>query len=369
MRILYAPDANTSGASSDSTANEGATSTQDAPSVPSTEQQPAAQTGEATLDQVLAKGFDEAIVREGGTPTPAEGAEASDVQQLNKTAKQQAEAGEQTATVTEQEPSDQEKHEEKGPIPYERFQEVVQERNEIKKTIEQLEPMAESHKKVLEFCQNNDISNDDFVQAMEFTALMKRDPQAFWEKFKPVVEGLGVLSGDKLPEDLAKDVEDGVMPMERAKELAQLRAQRLHQGKVSELTQKQAVERQQQAFIQSVHQAWSEWDASKRKTTPDFKPGGNGLWELVNDRMTALATATGPNGQPVRPIRSPADAVKLAEEAYSFVMGTAKKIVPLAGARRALSSAGSSTRQTPSAEDAPTFEEAMQTKARELGVI
>lgn len=372
MRILRMPDANSEGASSNPSAAASEAAGQDAQAASSAEQAAAEAPGES-LDAILKKGFDEAIAKEGESPTPEE-AEASRIQQLNETGREKSEAVEegQEKPSAEKEPDEaaEEQHDDPSkPVPYERFQQVIQERNEVREQMRDIQPKAELHDRLVKFCQDNQLTDDDYVQAMEIAALLKNDPQQAWEKLKPIVEGLGVLSGDKLPDDLAKDVEEGALTMERAKEIATLRAQTKFREKSQQVSEKQRADRQKAAFVQSIHTAWASWDANKRKLDPDFKPGGNGLWELVNDRMAALGAALGPNGQPVHPIRSPEDAIKLAEEAYKFVMKTAKKITPLPGARRALSSNGSGKATTKAPVDAATFEEAIKQRAQELGVV
>lgn len=366
---LLSPDANTEGGSSTPSTPESANSKTDA-NTPSSGETPAAEAPGEDLDSILKNGFEESIAKEGESPTPNQPEEGSDLQQLKETSEEKPEAGEEGQEQTpaeEQEPSGQGPDVPGKPIPYERFQQVIQERNEVRQQLTDLQPKAEMHERLIQYCQENNISNDDYAQALEIAALLKNDPTQAWARLKPIVEGLGVLSGDTLPADLAKDVEEGALTQERAKEIAQLRAQAQFREKSQKVSAEQQARKQQQDFVQSVHKAWTSWDASKRKANPDFKPGGNGLWELVNDRLTAMGSALGPDGKPLHPIRSPQDAVKLAEEAYNFVMKTAKKFTPVAGARRALSSNGSGKQSTNGSEDL-SFEATLKQRAKELGI-
>lgn len=371
MKLNYSPDDNTGGTSSSSPAAESEVSHQDVAADSSSAE--ASQSGQAAQPS-----FEDAMKsRLAETEKPAvstEKDEAGEAQQLNETAEAKAKADLEAKEKTgdkEDVTGEEEQTEDKGPIPYERFQEVVQKRNEVQQEFDRVAPLAKAQETLLQFCQTNALSNQDFVQAMEFAALLKNNPTQFMEKFKPILEGLGVLAGDKLPEDLQKDVEDNVMPLARAKELAQLRAQRSYQGNVQALTAKQKEQQAQAQFTQSISDAWTGWDATKQKSDPDFKPGSkSGMWELVNDRMTSLAQAVGANGQPIHPIRSPQDAIALAELAYKFVKEHFTHIRGgRNGTRKVLSSGSSSQTTKTDPEDESTFEAAMLSKAREKGLI
>src|SRR5882757_9573137 len=243
-------------------------------------------------------------------------ADSSEIQTLNPTDKEkETSEGEKPKVEGDKEPTDDKtdvKSEEEptGPVPLERFQEVVREKNEIKQQFEQAKPALEAHNSVVSYCQQHDINNDDFAAALELAGLMKSDPMEFKKRMVPIMEGLGVLTGDKLPEDLAKKVEEGVLPADDAKEIAQLRAQIKYgegKAKLTEEQRQQQVQRQQaeaqKQFVSDVQRSWSDWEASKRKSMPDFKPKTDaskpdGIWELVNDKMTALGQAVNAEGKP-----------------------------------------------------------------------
>lgn len=343
----------------------------------------APKTGDSkTMEQVVKDRFAELHPKTGSQPDKA--ADGSEVQTLNPTDKEKETPKDETKVEGEKESTDDKtdvkvEEEPTGPVPLERFQEVVREKNEIKQQFEQVKPALEAHNTVVSYCQQHDINNDDFAAALELAGLIKSDPMEFKKRMVPIMEGLGVLTGDKLPEDLVKKVEEGTLSQEDAKELAQLRAQIKYgegKAKLTEEQRQQAAQRQQEQaqkqFVVEVQRSWTDWEASKRKSMPDFKPKADasrpdGMWEMVNDKMTALGQAVDAEGKPRFPIRSPQDAIQLAEMAFKAVTESVNGFSPKRPATKHLSSNGSKT--TSSNTDplkAKTFEEAVQLRYEQL---
>jgi hypothetical protein len=245
--------------------------------------------------------------------------------------------------------------------------------NEAKTQVETTKPIVEAHNSVVTYCQQNGINNDDFASALRFASLLKNDPMKFKEEITPLLEGLGVLTGDKLPADLQKKVDEGTLENDVAKELASLRAQQQFGQNKTKLTEEQRAAQQQQQLVTGIQTAWSEWGNGKAKQFPDFKPKTDaskpdGLWEMVNDKMTALGQALDGEGKPRFPVRNQQEAVALAEAAWKSVTATFNSLKPKPSKGKHLSSNGSGT--TSSNSDpmkAKTMEEALRLRFAELG--
>jgi len=330
----------------------------------------APKTGESeTMESVVKKRFDE-LQKEADSPPDKDAESDSRIESDDEKEKQEVEG--------EKEPTDDGKVEDpeepKGPVPLERFQEVTRENRELKQTVEQSKSQVEAHNSVVEYCRKNGLNNNDFAAALELAALLKSDPIKFKEKITPILEGVGVLAGDKLPTDLANEVEEGTLSKERAKEIAQLRAQREFGTQRQRLTAEQQQAQQQERFVQDVQKSWADWDAAKRKLTPDFKPKSgpekpDGLWEMVNDKMTAMGQQVDSQGRSRFPINSPQDAVNLAEAAFKAVTESVKTFNPRKATRKRLSSNGSVTSSSNTDPmKAKTMEEAILLRATQLGV-
>lgn len=294
------------------------------------------------LDRVLKDSSPSAT--EDKPEAPADG----DVQTLNPTDKPDAQPKDETTpSADKEEPSaDETTDEAKGPIPYERFQEVVTERNTLKEDYEKALPIVETHRKIVDFCSQHNVSQEQFAQGLEIMALLNTNPQEGLKRLLPVIEAMQQVTGDKLPTDLAAEVESGDLTLARAKELSVLRAQ----NRMGEETQKKTLESSAKAeserLMSALRDAYKGWDATKRGSDPSFKPKAapnapDGKYELVQDRFQALLHAVDAKGQPVNPVRSSQDVSKLLERAYVDISGVLGRMVPKPATKKVLSSHGS----------------------------
>src|SRR6266536_1723186 len=182
-----------------------------------------------------------------------------------------------------------------------RFQELTKERSAFKKEVEQLKPLADQAVALSEYCHKNGISNAEFQSAMHIAALLHSDPAKALTELSSYVDVLEQSLGNKLPGDLQKEVDDGTLSLERAKELtkARLANQGLEQrGKQSEA---QAAQAAQVAITTAVN----SWDAQKRASDPIY----DRKYPLIEKAFLAACS--------MNPPRTPQEAITLAERAYA----------------------------------------------------
>lgn len=208
-----------------------------------------------------------------------------------------------------------------------RWKEVLKQRNEADAKIKELEPGAKTAAQLSEYCASNNISNEDFTAALELMALSRKNPQEFRNRLETLVETIDITAGTKLPGDLQKKVDDGIMTAEDAKELAQWRVQNRQLKSQSQT----AEERAAQQLDTSIRDGLTRWEASQKKTDTGY----DNRREFMVERMHKLCAANPP--------RSLADAIVLAEQANKEVKQRLSKFRPKSVARRPLLSKGSST--------------------------
>lgn len=184
-----------------------------------------------------------------------------------------------------------------------RFKELVTEKNTLKQELEDVKPLAEAQNTLLQYCETNGISNEDFQEALTLAALVKKDPKQAVEKLSKLVELMSVQQGTRLPADLQKKVDDGHIGAEEATELARLRIEK-EQLQQQRQTQQQ---RAQQQTEQAVVKALGTWEQTQLKSNPDWKT----IQPFVADRYTSLLARS--------QVRSVEDAVALAEQALQQV--------------------------------------------------
>lgn len=282
------------------------------------------------------------IAREaaGESPTPTEEGADGGVPKSNATPAEEP-ATDGGESEGEEAPKD-EKSEEQASEPEEppfhehpRWKEIVSERNELKERAQSFETLAREQASIVRYCQENNVTVEQFQGMLEIAALLNNDPMKAYEKLKPIYETLTATSGDRLPDDLRQEVEDGLLSEERAKELARFRGQ----GNVWKAQQQTFAQRQQQAAQTAVQQGLSSWQDSKFKTDPDFRPKSNqtdpdGKYEMVCDKFRGMWLA--------RPPQNPQEAVAMVEQAYDAVQKSLARFAPKPAPKRALQSNGAS---------------------------
>src|SRR5271157_2284507 len=257
---------------------------------------------------------------EGEKSTESEEVEES----TTETEEQVTEKTEESETKLDQ------KHEEA--IPYERFNEVNTQKTALEQELAQSKPLIDQSKALNDFLSQNNIATADFQSALEYLRLLRTDPSSAYRMLQPTYEKLASYAGDRLPADLQEEVAAAHLTPDRAKELAQLRAQ----GEYSKVQQGWNQQGVQQQTAQMINGAIQTWATSKQSIDPDFRPATNGkqgIWELTDTYI---------KGMP--PCRNAGEAMQKSEEAYQ----QAKKFIaqfkaPPQQVRRGLTSKQSST--------------------------
>lgn len=240
-----------------------------------------------------------------------------------------------------EEKSEKKDDEAKGPVPYDRFREVNEKARTFEEKLKSYEPLVQAQETTARYCQENEISPDDFRQALEMAALAKKDPIAFYERIKGMVDELAPTAGDKLPKDLADAVEAGTMTLEYAQRLAKAEAKARNGEKRVQLSAEQVAQREAQRLQQDMLGSVTAWINQRKTTDPDFAPKASesepdGKYEAFLAKLAFLSQGAS--------LKTSADAIALVEKAYSAVNGFLSRITPKAkGTRRVLSSDRSST--------------------------
>ncbi len=233
----------------------------------------------------------------------------------------------ETDSKEEEEKTDNEKKlpvEEGKPVPYERFQEVIHERSELKQKFDQVQPVVDNFNRIAKFCQENNIVPDQFEKALRIQALLNTNPTEALKEILPIVESLQGFVGNRLPEDLQKEVDEDKLSLVRAKEIAQLRAQSTYKDRMAKQYTEIAQKRAEDQAILEISKAAAEWVRTKMATDPDYRQKttesmADGLYEDVADKFAALLNQRDSQGNFVNLVHSAQQMVALQEKAYKMV--------------------------------------------------
>lgn len=182
--------------------------------------------------------------------------------------------------------------------------------------IERLKPAAESFERIQSFVKKAGLDYEEVNTGFEIMALMKNDPDAAYEKLKPIFITLANMVGaGALPQDLTEKVRTGQMTEEDARELARHRARTgLTQRRVATQRQTEATAQQEQAREAQIKQTLdviTAWETQWKSTDADYAKKS----ERVKDKMALALTARAQTGKPVT-----------AAEAKSFMDGILKQV-------------------------------------------
>lgn len=335
---MIANETNQTDVKQDNTASSGGDNTQQTSAQTQTGQESKQDSKEPTILEMAQKVHADYAKKE-ATPKEVKNADSdksqsdeSKIQELNPTDKKaenesegdKADNGEESKTGDVDESELEKLAESKGPIPYERFKQVYTKSKELEQSVEQVKPLVEGQKQIIEYCTKNQITQEQFSQGLELLALMNSNPQEAVKRMANMVGELQDKTGDRLPDDLAAEVANGDLTENRAKEIAKLRAQ-TRQGEQSiKQGQQQRQQEQEQNLLREVTTSSNQWVNSKQSIDPDFRPktspnAVDGKYEWVREKYLAMTQQTNEKGQYVYPVRTGQDVAKYLELAYSAV--------------------------------------------------
>lgn len=163
--------------------------------------------------------------------------------------------------------------------------------NELLTERKDLLPKAQTFDMIRQWNAEMGQSEQQFVRGMELMALAnptspKYDPKKALEQLDPILKQLRQEAGvvDQLPDDLQQDVSDGRISEERARELARLRLEKASTERRLDQTREQREQERERAVVDSVHKAFSSFDAQQAASDPDW----NDKRSDVQDKLKAI---------------------------------------------------------------------------------
>jgi hypothetical protein len=262
------------------------------------------------------------------------------VSEETKTASSAVETGSNQAATPENptEPNAQENSDTDPNLPFHnhpRWKAMLQERDAYKQG-------AQQYSQIETFMHDNGISQDEVVRMYQFAAAMKRDPIKALELIQPVLETLNqFVGGGQLPEDVARQVDDGTISRDAAAELVRRRNEaEFFRTERQRAEAQQAAFREQQAIqaqTQDLVSAATEWETQTRQRDPDYDRKS----ALIGSRIRELIQE--------HPPRDRKEALDIAQKAYDDVNASLRSFAPRQPMRTVTSAASTAN----SAKSAP----------------
>ncbi|MBD9674954.1 hypothetical protein IB275_30535 [Pseudomonas sp. PDM21] len=208
-----------------------------------------------------------------------------------------------------------------------RWQKMVAARNQYRtqaqesaRELEALRPRADQYGLVERYMQDNGLTAQEVTDGFQIMALMKLDPAQARERLVGHLRTLDAYLGHALPPDLQKQVDEGFVTEDMAKELAyrrnlEVRHQNESQAQQQALQQQQ-VQEQSRTLRAGMATAVASWESQIKQTDPEYAKKE----PFVLRELQALM-------QQYR-VQSPEQAVQLAQMAYSNANKALRGLIP-----------------------------------------
>jgi hypothetical protein len=199
-----------------------------------------------------------------------------------------------------------------------RISKLIEQRNLVRGQFAQIEPDAIAWQQHREFLVQNRVSPEDARLLYDVAASLSRgDFATFLAAVTPYVEAAQMALGQRLPADIQRQVDDGAIPEDVARELVRTRSEAETAKAQAALTQQEAQRASQANVTAQLRGAVAEWETRVRASDPDFDTKAGAI-----QRHAQALVAT--RGLP----RTREDAVAMAQEAYNEVSQLVAKSRP-----------------------------------------
>lgn len=190
-----------------------------------------------------------------------------------------------------------------------RIAKAIAQRNQAREQLAEFQPDAERWRQHTQFLAENHVSPEDSLLLYGVaSALARGEYKTFLDAVQPYVEAAQTALGIRLPADIQRQVDDGLLPEDTARELARARAEaETANAQATRATQQTQAIVQQQTAAQ-LRGAVAEWEATVRQNDPDFAHKQDAIARIASGLVAS-------RGLP----RTPKEAVAMAQEAYDEV--------------------------------------------------
>ena len=249
-----------------------------------------------------------------------------------------ASEGDPTGTDTSDEVTPDDLRDIQKPSVKRRLEKLLEQRNTYRREVETIRPDADAWRQTSEWLTQARIDPQGFNQALGLAALWATGRHAdFLAAMRPYLETAQLNTGDLLTPDMQRQVDEGMMTPEAARELVRARAEASRARHEAELIAQQqqnyVQSQQQQAATHAVASAVTQWEQSIKARDPDYALKA----QAVARHARALAAE---RGAPA----TPDAAIAMAKEAYA-------EVTRLLGVNRP---APAPTRPSPTSASTPT---------------
>ena len=152
-----------------------------------------------------------------------------------------------------------------------RFERLLGQRNEARQAYDAVQPELTAHRQLQGYLTQNQLAADDVNRLLGVgSALRRGDFQAFLEGVTPYVMVAQEALGIRIAPDLKKQVDDGTISEDAARELTRTRHQARRAESELTVTRQQQTAEGQARNVGAIRDAVDAWEADLRTRDPDY---------------------------------------------------------------------------------------------------
>lgn len=152
-----------------------------------------------------------------------------------------------------------------------RFEKLLAQRNEARQQLAALEPELQQHRQLTGYLRQNQLAADDVNRLLGVgSALRRGDFRAFLDGVTPYVLVAQEALGIRVAPDLQRQVEEGTVSEQAARELTRTRHQARRAEHELSAARQQTVADQQVRNVVAIRDAVDAWEAGQKTRDPDY---------------------------------------------------------------------------------------------------
>lgn len=181
----------------------------------------------------------------------------------------------------------------------EQFRTALKERDT---KLSQVEPAAKAYEGIVQYCDKNKVTPDNFRYSLDLMAAVQNDPARAWTSLQPIIAYLKQQVGEELPPELAARVEKGELSTEAARDQVRLKGEAdrnaralAERDKADADAKRESDQRAENARTHGeVMKNLGEWENQWKSSDPDYPKKMPHVWKRMQPELRALMVSGKP---------------------------------------------------------------------------
>ena len=218
----------------------------------------------------------------------------------------------------------------------ERFRSILEDRKRLSEEVAQHRQTADQLRVITDSATRAGMTNEQLANYMSLPIVLAESPAKAYEMVQDFLHELAAKAGMAIPDDIRKQIDDGLIDEDTAKRLSRAEAEARFVREQAENAQQQRRVEAEQARRATIADAVNSFQNKLMTDDPDYTQAKH---EMVKSELVVLASGRIP--------KDAAEAVQWAREAHSRVTQRLASFAPKPSAKRTISGHRANTPTAP----------------------